>query len=192
MLVEVKVLRVGQFQLFEGGGGCRARCTVSLIRGGGKNIIVDPGGLGESGEILKLLEGEELTASDVDYVILTHFHPDHVGNMCLFSNATFVDGVEYFRGDFFTFYTGEFLLTDKVRVVSTPGHCSNDDCSVIVEGEVGVVAIVGDLFWYGQDDEPPFIFDQVSLRKSREVILRVADFIVPGHGDLFKVNKRST
>jgi len=112
--------------------------------------------------------------------------------MCLFSNATFVDGVEYFRGDFFTFYTGEFLLTDKVRVVSTPGHCSNDDCSVIVEGEVGVVAIVGDLFWYGQDDEPPFIFDQVSLRKSREVILRVADFIVPGHGDLFKVNKRST
>ncbi|MEM3736602.1 MAG: MBL fold metallo-hydrolase [Candidatus Bathyarchaeia archaeon] len=188
-MVEVKVLRTGWFKFLKGGDGCEAMCTVSLLSDGGKYILVDTGGPGEGCEIVRLLEGEELAPEDIDYVVITHYHPDHVGNMCLFSGATFVDGVESFKGSSYTFYSGEFLLTDKVKIIPTPGHCSNDDCSVIVDGEAGVVAIVGDLFWSNQRDEPPFIFDHASLRKKREEIIQVADFIIPGHGGMFKVDK---
>jgi len=188
-LVKVKVLRTGQFEFFEGGGGCRARCTISLVMDGDKNILVDPGGVCEGQEVAELLVAEGLTPGDVNYVVLTHYHPDHSGNMGLFQHATFVDGVESFRGELFTFYSGELPLTDKVKVILTPGHSSNEDCSVIVRGEAGVVAIVGDLFWSNQYDDPPFIFDTHSLRRSREEIIRTADFIIPGHGNMFKVKK---
>ena len=59
----------------------------------------------------------------------------------------------------------------------------------------GVVAITGDLFEKEGDIEQEGLWMQYSendelQKKNREVILRKADFIVPGHGKMFKNPKK--
>ena len=84
-----------------------------------------------------------------------------------------------------------------LEVIPTPGH-TNNDVSVIVENtRYGVVAITGDLFEKEGDIEQEGLWMQYSendelQKKNREVILRKADFIVPGHGKMFKNPKKQT
>jgi glyoxylase-like metal-dependent hydrolase (beta-lactamase superfamily II) len=170
--------------------GCRAKCTITLIRDGKKNILIDTGNVGEDEEVKKALESEGLASSDIDFVVITHYHPDHVGNNGLFKNAVFVDGVETYKGSEYTFFEDEYQITENVKVIRTPGHYSSDDCSVIVKSEKGIIIITGDLFWSSQDDLPPFIHDEKQLKKSRSKILKMADFIIPGHGNMFKVHRK--
>jgi glyoxylase-like metal-dependent hydrolase (beta-lactamase superfamily II) len=77
-------------------------------------------------------------------------------------------------------------LTPEVRVVATPGH-TPEDLSVLVRTPRGVVAIVGDLFESASDAEVwvQHSQDPERQRHSRAEVLQVADFIVPGHGDMF-------
>ena len=82
-----------------------------------------------------------------------------------------------------------------MEVIPTPGH-TNSDVSVIVENtRYGVVAITGDLFEKEEDLERDDLWKQYSenpevQRLNRETILRKADFIVPGHGKIFRNTKK--
>jgi len=40
-----------------------------------------------------------------------------------------------------------------------------------------------------EDEEDPYLKDKDALHNSREKILKIADYIVPGHGKPFKVSK---
>ncbi|MDI6798480.1 MAG: MBL fold metallo-hydrolase [Candidatus Aenigmarchaeota archaeon] len=188
-MASVKILRPGYFKMVNE-EGCEATCTISLITDAGKKIIVDTGNVGEGKEIKKALKKNGLSPSDIDYVIITHYHPDHIGNNSLFENATFVDGVETFVENKFHFFEEKYTITKNVTVIRTPGHYSNDDCSVIVKTDKGTIAIAGDLFWSDEKNLPPFIFKKKLLMKSRAKIVKMADFIIPGHGDMFKVSKK--
>jgi len=187
-LAEVKVLRTGSFEMVNE-EGCKAVCTLTLVKDEGKTILVDTGNVGEEKCVREVLEKEALSPDRIDYLVLTHYHPDHVGNMNLFTNAVFIDAVETFKGSDFRFFEKEYSIGKHSKVIRTPGHYSNDDCTLLVNTEKGKVAIVGDLFWSGQKDLPPFIFDRKILRRTRDKILKMADFIVPGHGDIFRVTK---
>ena len=72
----------------------------------------------------------------------------------------------------------------------TPGH-TDHDLSVVVETGIGTVAIVGDLFEYEGDwaDDAWLAWsrDQGRQRESRQAMLAIADYIIPGHGTMFRV-----
>jgi len=62
--------------------------TVTLLRGGGRVILVDAGGYATRPEIGKQLSALRVSPLDVTDVVLTHAHHDHACNFTLFPEAT--------------------------------------------------------------------------------------------------------
>jgi len=86
-------------------------------------------------------------------------------------------------------YNWNEQFSSNLKIIKTPGH-SYDSLSLLVETELGKIAVVGDVFW--KEDEPkqdPYASDKKELKKSREKILALSDYVVPGHGFMFKVKK---
>jgi len=163
----------------------RAGGTVSLVLAD-RRILVDTGGPAERDVVVALLAGRGLTPDQIDTVVCSHGHIDHVGNNNLFPHATFILGQDRSVGDAFSAL--EFKeIASGARIVPTPGHTS-EDLSVLVETAAGVVAIAGDVFESAYDDESwvQYSRDPERQRRSRAELLEVADFIVPGHGEMFR------
>ncbi|KAJ8883460.1 hypothetical protein PR048_015304 [Dryococelus australis] len=174
-----------------------ANCTCSLITGP-KNVIVDTMTPWDGARLLEALDHHNLKCEDVNYVVSTHGHADHVGNNNLFLNGMHVMGHSIFKHN--TFYDHNFeekphyyIDNDNVSVFASPGH-TLDHVSVRVKSEdMGVVIIAGDLFekeddvfdaeiWKAAGSEAPSL--QVLHRKK---VLLEAAYIIPGHGPMFKV-----
>ena len=62
--------------------------TVSLIRGGGRVVLLDVGAFGVRRELLGQLLACGVAPGDVTDVVLTHAHYDHAVNFTLFPTAT--------------------------------------------------------------------------------------------------------
>lgn len=62
--------------------------TVTLLRGGGRTILLDVGAFGVRRELLKQLQDQDVKPEEVTDVVLTHAHYDHAVNFTLFKNAT--------------------------------------------------------------------------------------------------------
>lgn len=177
--------------------GITANCTCTLIKAPNTNIVVDTMTAWDGDKLTAKLEKHNLKCSDINYVICTHGHSDHVGCNYLFQKA-FIHIVghcvskreHYFIHDFKNGY--KYTINDYVEVIPTPGH-TLQDVSVIVKTEEGIVAVTGDLFENEQDLKNDSIWkdagsDSEELQlKSRKKILDLADWIIPGHGPKFKV-----
>lgn len=127
---------------------------------------------------------------DVDMVVLTHCHTDHIGNVSLFKNAT----VYVHEGEECTIPNAKIVKEDTeiakgVRLVHTPGH-SDGSMSVFVEADRRY-AIVGDAAPLKDNFTkriiPALHTDAEAARASLEKIAEWADVIVPGHDKPFKV-----
>lgn len=188
MPASVKILKIGFFRWVERPKSCEASPTSTLVRDGDTNIIVDTGNIGEEQEIAKALSREGLKPEDINYVVLTHWHADHVGCAGMFRNAVLIDSEETTRNGRYDFYEGDYQLTPNVKIVQTPGHQEND-CSVLVKTDMGIVAIVGDLFWRSQDEGSVFVKNEEAFARNRKMIVEAADYIIPGHADMFRVKK---
>lgn len=151
------------------------------------NIIVDTGGKEYEKRIKKELRKHGLTRRKVDIVINTHSHPDHTWNNAFFKNAKFIkhNGI---LTDKFYFLQPPIQVAKDVEVIKTPGH-TDDSCSVIVHTEEGVYAIVGDLIATNREKVAPFEKDKKQIEKYRRKVKTMADFIIPGHGEIYKVEK---
>jgi glyoxylase-like metal-dependent hydrolase (beta-lactamase superfamily II) len=55
--------------------------------------------------------------------------------------------------------------------------------------EKGIVAITGDLFVTKQVEKNIYVSDKGEYEKSMKKVLNLADYIIPGHGEIFKVKK---
>lgn len=194
-VASVIVLRPG-YARWEGYASQRANCTITLIKSL-KNCIVDLGIPADKELILKQLKANVLTPKDIDIVILTHSDVDHIGNMNLFPDATFIGGNDVIQGDLFKeFFKEKYVIDENITVIHTPGH-DNRSITVLVKTAKGHVAITGDLFEYENDWKTvdtseawePWSQDKDLQNLSRAKIWKLADFIVPGHGDMFKVDK---
>lgn len=171
--------------------------TVTLITGT-PHILVDSGGAEQRQDILDAFNARDLKLADVGYVVMTHGHLDHIGNNNLFPHATFVLDTDVSRdGEYWThsFADGPLVIESPehdapVTVMATPGH-TDHDVSVFVATDGGTVAIVGDLFEYEGDDVDNawrrWSRNPEQQQASRDKVLALADAIVPGHGDIFKV-----
>lgn len=188
-MAEVKVLVEGYFEWLSE-NKLKASSTVTLIKDGGKNIIVDTGNIITERKITENLKKEGLDPGDINIVVNTHSHSDHRDNNHLFRNAVIYVQGDTIKGDVYDFFpvSRSILLTCNTKIIQTPGH-TDEDISVLIETKEGAIAVVGDLFFFKQDDTPEFIHDEVKLRESKEKILALADYIIPGHANTFKVKK---
>ncbi|KAL1506567.1 hypothetical protein ABEB36_005903 [Hypothenemus hampei] len=177
----------------------KANCSCTLIKGP-PNCIIDTMTAWDGSRLIEALKLHNLHPDDIDYVICTHGHSDHIGNNNLFQNATHIVGFSISKRDEYSlshdFSKGaEFQISDDIKVVPTPGH-TLQDVSVIFNNNDVLYAITGDLFEKEEDLENDNIWisagsDNEQLqRDNREKILKLVDFIVPGHGPMFQVPKK--
>ncbi|MFA6963850.1 MAG: MBL fold metallo-hydrolase [Patescibacteria group bacterium] len=194
-MTEVKVLIDGYDHEIE--GGWIASSTTTLIKLDNKNIVVDPGC--NRARLISSLAENNLKTGDIDFVLQTHNHTDHILLSGIFENAKIVTPTELYDNDRQTYYDGQVLGLD-LEIIKTPGH-SGDSRSFIVKVEGKTYAVAGDLFWWvdgeGQkidreslaNHPDPYAKDIELLKKNRQKILDLADFIIPGHGKMF-ANKK--
>ncbi len=190
-MTEIKILIEGYAKPLK--SGWLANSSVVLIKANGKNVVADPGFDRE--KLLTALKKEKLETSDVDFVFLTHGHTDHSLLAGIFENAKIVDELYVYQKDVITKHDGVIPDTG-LKVIRTPGHME-EHCSLIVETEKGVYAVAGDVFWWSENEEqkinvnkPDNDPEHMNIQKliaSREKILDLADYVIPGHGKMFKI-----
>lgn len=175
--------------------------SVVLIETDTLKIIVDPG-LNRK-DLLDALEKEKLKTGQIDFVVLTHNHLDHSALVSAFEKAIILDDEQKYIQNGEISMQGENILGQGVEIISTPGH-DPFHCSVLIKTEnMGTVVVAGDTFWWRDGNEPekdfeslinlkdPFVKDEKALIESRKKILEIADYIIPGHGKMFKnLNKK--
>ncbi|MDP1629637.1 MAG: MBL fold metallo-hydrolase [bacterium] len=173
--------------------GWLASSTVTLVQGNGKNIIVDPGC--NRKKLLEELESNNLKTGDVNFVLLTHGHADHALLAGIFENAKVLTAEEIYDSDNQTEHNNKIPGTD-LEIIQTPGHAP-EHCSLAVPTEKGVYVVAGDVFWWmdgekqevdieKEDEAHPEETDMDKLIESRKKVLGTADYVIPGHGEVFK------
>jgi glyoxylase-like metal-dependent hydrolase (beta-lactamase superfamily II) len=190
MTAEVKILIEGYTNADSvvKNGEEKTQPTISLVRDNGVIMVVDPGVLESQQVLVDKLNKEGLSVEDVNYVIVTHSHIDHYRNVGMFANAKVI---EYF-GIWNKNKVDDRIenLTENIRILPTPGH-DYTSLTIFVKTDQGVVAICGDVFWKeGKPDVDPYAQDLTKLNQSRQMVLEVADFIIPGHGAMYKVKEK--
>lgn len=192
-MTKFKVLTQGYAKETE--SGWLASSTTILIENSGKKILVDPGINRKL--LLSKLEEEGLTVDDIDIVFMTHYHPDHVFLAAMFEKAVVHDGDTTYINDEETEYEGEIPGTN-IKVIPTPGH-AHEHAALLLDTAKGKVAVAADVFWWADEEEQkvndvetlvnredPFTKDKEALKASRKKVLEIADWIIPGHGKMFR------
>jgi len=195
-MAEIKVLIEGYAGEREGKE--HASSTTTLIKDNNINIIVDPGMNRKL--LLEKLKQEDLAPNNIDYVVASHNHMDHMLLAGIFENAKVLDdeSIYSFEGTMEE-HDGKVPGTD-VEILKTPGH-DPFHCSVLVKTEKGNIVIAADVIWWWDNEEQKtdmesllnhkdeYVKDEEKLLESRKKILEIADYIIPGHGKMFKVEK---
>ena len=177
-----------------------------LIRDRGMNVIVDPGilQLGRYGAFQKRLAEFGLVPGDIDMVVNTHCHYDHIESNYLFRGKPLVvheKEVEYCSNLYWPEFTeafmgimeidavsGEKKLSENLRVIETLGHTPGS-ISVLAETEEGLVACIGDAAIVREDllelRVPSVVTKNISPEVSVNSLKRIAALnpimVIPGH-----------
>lgn len=198
ILYEVAVLLEG-YGYTDAENRYRANGTCTLITGNDKRILVDTGSPRDKERLVEKLQQHGICSEEINYVVCTHGHVDHVGNLNLFTNAVQMVSHDILQeDDIYTDVPDNFkegspycIDGENVKVISTPGHTPQDVSVVVRDTEYGTVVVCGDLFEHEDDGNVWQEFSECPTKhkESRQKVLEIADWIVPGHGKMFKVKK---
>lgn len=167
-----------------------------------------PGGMTSQGihsyinvSLVDQLEMVGLKPSDIEYVSVSHSHPDHIGNADLFLDSTFIVSADEHAfmfsdsareaEDYFNAYAHleevETLLYDSeydvfgdgvVRMIQLPGHTPGSAILVLQLENAGTILFTGDLITHsaGRDAQaiPTFNVDADQTRASLEAFESLA------------------
>jgi len=172
-------------------------CNSFLIEGA-KKILVDPGHRHLFQHVKRGLAQIETTPEQIDVVLVTHGHPDHLEMVGSFGPATLwaMSRIDYefvmkYIGSHMklpdpTFFLqeGDLVIGDKAfRVILTPGHSPGSICLYWPEKKV---LFTGDVVFsqsIGRTDLPGGSGKQLKESISRLAELDV-EVLCPGHGDV--------
>lgn len=184
---------------------------------GVNKVIVDTGGIPadginkmpyyqEPGERLEeKLAAMEIDPADINIVIITHLHWDHMSNNHLFPNAKFylqrdeyhygVDPVPTQAWGFdleriiktkWILLDGDEQIADNLSVLLVGGHTPGSQC-VIVDTEKGKAALTSDFvtdykWWESNPKIASNIYtDIIQYYKGFKKLEKACDYIIPGH-----------
>ncbi len=187
-------------------------CSVHLVRAGGKTILFDTAHVGRRLVLQAALAQHGVRESDIDHIVMSHAHWDHVQNIDLFENADLLlhpDERRYahrpHKNDWATpAWTGAAIETVRitevregdelapgVKVVDVPGH-SPGSIALAVQTDEGLACLTGDALHFAEvalTKKNPLIFwNDEQASASVEKLLRIADVIYPGHDLPFRLN----
>lgn len=185
-------------------------CNTFFIQGE-TNILIDPGHRHLFDNVEKKLSKSGFALSDIDLVICTHGHPDHIEGMSLFAEHTaqttlhikeweFVKNMaprsHALMGGAFEDLTPDFFLTEgdlrvgdtQLQVFHTPGHSPGSVCLYWPEKKM---LITGDLIFkegLGRTDLPGG--DGKLIKKSIQRMAELdIEWVLPGHGEIIAGRK---
>ena len=186
--------------------------TISLLRAGDRNMVIDTGPASRRALLLQALGSHGLSVEEIDTVILTHLHWDHCQNTDLFKNARIAvhpKELDYARnparGDTSAaWYIADMLgkmnvepvsdgdeIAEGVSVLDTPGH-TKGHLSVLAEVGDEKVLVAGDALPDGgavKRRMPYNIFwDMDEAADSVEKILDSSSVFYPGHDRPFRLD----
>jgi N-acyl homoserine lactone hydrolase len=186
---------------------------VTFIQSGKMKLLVDTGSFGDQLELIKRLGQIGIAPEDIDTVILTHFHFDHVINAHLFPRATYLlsrveaEYVTSGAGDwavpeyYFPYLekTGRLQLIgpetavgEGLRMIPTPGHTPGL-MSLHIEHElIPSTLIASDAvknFVELQTGEAAMAWDTNVSKKTIEYIKERVNRVIPGHDRILHVQK---
>lgn len=187
MAAEVKILIEGYTtaDTAEAGEEEKTCPTITLVKDKDIVMVIDPGVLESQNMLVEALKKEGLTVNDV--VCLTHSHIDHYRNIDMFPTAKTLEFYGIWDKNIAADWNEQF--TDNIKIIKTPGH-DYSSITLLVKTDKGTVAICRDVFWkenFPEDDE--YASDREKLKESREKVLEMADYVIPGHGPILKVKK---
>ncbi|MCO5119725.1 MAG: MBL fold metallo-hydrolase [Burkholderiaceae bacterium] len=196
--------------------GHPAFCGVYLVTGydstgAKKRLLIDPAHVGRRTRLWEELAKRELKATDIDMVLLTHAHWDHIQNIDVFANAEILIHPEERRyalrphpNDWATpSWTGVMLeqfklrevvdgdeLLNGVTVVAMPGH-SVGSIAVAIDTEEGLCVVTGDALHFAKVAETKIntlvFWDREQATKSIKRVVDMADLIYPAHDQPFRM-----
>jgi N-acyl homoserine lactone hydrolase len=204
-------------QLFDSNVGFLPVATTTLIRGE-KTIVVDPGNhhVGFYGPLRKSLSRFQLTPEEVDLVVCTHAHGDHMASISIFSGTDLIIGERELAQDDSgeiadpvtraqigqmgnvteVPYDGELEIMSGVKAISTPGH-SPGHISVLVDCGEDRVAIAGDTVMFRREyDEQVFghWYSDEQRRQLNDGVEKIKAWsptkVLPGHDRAFPTGER--
>lgn len=192
---KVTVLTPGYAQPIEGrklipftsdDGARRVASTITLIQSDHAVVVADPGMVTDRSLILDPLKKTSISPLDVTHIFISHHHIDHTVNIALFPNAEVVDFWGRYKGDLWCDHEDNYEIASGVKVLRTPGH-SEEDASLLVETPEGIY-VMTHLWWFPDmtPEKDPVAWNQGKLEQGRNKIVTVADWIIPGHGPMFK------
>ena len=178
-------------------------CNTYFIDGA-KKILVDPGHKHLFGHVRDNLADLSLTPSDIDLVIITHAHPDHMEGVALFADTPALTAVYHTESTFDNQISAQFgggltsprfqpdiLLQEgglrvgrhDFQIIHAPGHSPGSVCLYWPEKKV---LFSGDVVFnqgVGRTDLPGG--NGSELKESIRNLSRLEiDFLLPGHGDI--------
>jgi glyoxylase-like metal-dependent hydrolase (beta-lactamase superfamily II) len=198
--------------------GAVAFCAVNMLEapdglGTVRRIVVDTGHTGRRGALRAELAKRGLECSDIDMVVCTHAHWDHIENLDLFDRAEilihsnerryitkphrndtgcpdWVDAVfERYRGRIREVGEGTRLLPG-VEVVDAPGHSAGTIAVTAVTDE-GTAVIAGDSVQNSTvavERRNALVFwDDALATRTIDKLVTIADVIYPGHDQAFRI-----
>tara|TARA_R110002096_G_scaffold82336_5_gene191630 strand:- start:316 stop:993 length:678 start_codon:yes stop_codon:yes gene_type:complete len=160
--------------------------TIAMIEADDATIIVDPGMISADVDLVKKIESAGVEKENITHVFISHHHPDHTVRIGMFPNATVVDFWASYKDDLWEDHGDQYEIAKNVMVMRTPGH-TDEDASLVVVAEDGTYVFTH--VWWNEKMEPeidPLAEDHSHLIESRRMILEIADYIIPGHGKMFK------
>jgi len=196
----VEVIKPGLLVRNKLGMILQASSTVTMVSSKEHNIIVDTGVPGDGKVIFSGLKESGFSPEDIDLVINTHLHGDHMSNNALFIRARFLIHAKEFPSKLKNRLKGliviksDFKLSESVDIIETPGHTLGSISVVVKDADNNkIYVIAGDalptkenyLKWV-----PPGInFNPKIALNSMRRIVKIADFVIPGHDDMFSIRK---
>lgn len=150
---------------------------VYLIKTEEKNILIDAGSPENAKSLLEELKEISVSPENINIIILTHNHWDHVGAIPFFPKAKVYGS----KKDF-----GENLLNPKktgvkeIKIIETPGHSKGSLC-ILYRG----ILFSGDTLFhrntFGRTDLPGS--SEKEMQESLKKLSKIKfDILCPGHG----------
>ena len=201
--------------------GSIAFCAINLVEGRDENgelrrIVVDTGHVGRRPDLDAALAGRGLTRSDIDMVVCTHAHWDHVENLDIFDRAAIVMHTNERRyiksphrndhacppwieavfdrvGDRIREVEEGVKLLPGVEIVDAPGH-SAGTIALSVATDEGTAVITGDSIQnstVARERRNALVFWSNELAtQTIDKLVTIGDVIYPGHDLPFRIDDK--